>query len=302
MKEVIGIDLGGTSINAGRISLSGEILAQNTRSTESGQSRDGVLKLIRELIEELMTENVVGIGIGSPGCIDSEEGKVLEIGGNIDGWAGTDIREELTSSFPDTSIFVENDANAAAYCEDWIGAARRYSSFVMLTLGTGVGGAVMMENKEVLTGHHFQGGELGHAILYPHGEQCNCGQKGCVDRYISGKALERHYYERTGEKKLGVDIFRTSSTDETCNALVMDFCKNLAIYLVSLKNIFDPEVIVIGGGVINSRAFWWDRMMNYLETYSNDSDSMRIVPAKYLNDAGMIGAGKIALDKMELFK
>lgn len=297
MKKVIGIDLGGTNIYGGLIDSEGSILKRAKRKTKVAKGREEVLALIGEVIEELLEDDVLGIGIGSPGFIDSKEGKVLNIGGNIEGWANTDIKGNLSSRFPNLPIYVENDGNVAALCEHWIGSGKNMKSFVMLTLGTGVGGAIYLEKEGILTGHRFQGAELGHAILYPKGEKCNCGQRGCVERYISGSAVERLYEEITGEKKKGEDIFKESLEDKTAKKLIDEYCENLAIYLVSLKNTFDPQGIIIGGGVINSREYWWDKMIAYYKEYSNDPETMEIVPAIYLNDAGMIGAGKIVFMK-----
>lgn len=295
MKKVIGIDLGGTSIYGGIIDEDGKVLKRVEIETPTGKGRKGVLDGIIEVINELMEEGILGIGIGSPGCIDSIEGKVLEIGGNIEEWANTDIRGEISKAFPEMNIYVENDANVAALCENWIGAGKDFNNFVMLTLGTGVGGAIYTEKEGILKGHGFQGGELGHAILYPKGIQCNCGQQGCVDKYISGNAVGKRYFELTGERKKGKDIFKDSLLDEISKKVIDEYCEDLAIYIASLKNIFDPQGLIIGGGVINSKDIWWDKMKEYFKKHSNSTNTIEIVPAIYLNDAGMIGAGRVVL-------
>ena len=293
MKKVIGIDLGGTSIYGGIINEKGEILRKVERETPSGRGRRAVLDRIIEVIDELKEEDILGIGIGTPGCIDSTNGRLLDIGGNIEEWANTDIRGEISKVYPNLPIYVENDANAAGLCEKWIGAGKNFDYFVMLTLGTGVGGVIYMEKEGILKGHNFQGGELGHAILYPKGRPCNCGQQGCVDKYISGDALEQRYYEATGKRKKGKDIFKDAQKDGVSNKVIEEYCEDLAIYMASLKNIFDPQGLIIGGGVINSKDIWWDKMLKYYEKHSNSKNSMEIVPAIYLNDAGMIGAGRV---------
>lgn len=295
MKKVIGIDLGGTSIYGGVIDEKGQILKRSQRDTFSAKNKTDVLNRISEVIDELLEENIIGIGIGSPGFIDSIEGKVLEVGGNIGDWANTNIRKFINERFPNLPVHVENDANVAALCEHWIGGAKDLNNFIMITLGTGVGGAVYLENHGILKGENYQGAELGHAILYPFGEECNCGQNGCVERYISGSAIERIYREKSGKEKKGKDIFKDQD-DKIAVQVVEGFTKDLGVYLVSLKNIFDPQGIVIGGGVINSRQYWWDDMIRYYKEFSNDPDAMEILPALYLNDAGMIGAAKSVFD------
>ncbi|MDO5725975.1 MAG: ROK family protein [Tissierellia bacterium] len=293
MRKVIGIDLGGTGIFGAVMNENGEILKKAEKQTPSNKGRKAVLEAIIEIIERLWSPDILGIGIGSPGCIDSENGRALEIGGNISGWANTDIRGEIKKAYPNTPIYVENDANVAGLCEAWMGAGKNLNSFVMLTLGTGVGGAIYLEDGRLIKGYNFQGAELGHAILYPKGKICNCGQRGCVDKYLSGHSIEEKYFELTKEKKSGKDIFKDSEKDPIAAKIIEEYAEDLAIYLVSLKNIFDPQGIIIGGGVINSKAFWWDKMLKYYKIHSNSIKSMQIVPARYLNDAGMIGAGRI---------
>lgn len=299
MNNTIGIDLGGTSIKGGVVNARGEIVRKAERDTGKAVGKEEVLNRIKLVIKDLLGDDIIGIGLGSPGFIDSNEGKVLDIGGNIEGWAHTDIKGELSKDFHDLPIFVENDANVAGICEGWIGAGRGFKSFAMLTLGTGVGGCIYTEREGIWSGNNFQGAELGHTILYPNGRECNCGQKGCVERYISGAAVERIYEEMTGKFKKGKDIFRDSLTNDADRELVDKFTRDLAIYIVSLKNIFDPEGIIIGGGVINSRKYWWEKMIKYYEVYINDDKGLKIVPAIYQNDAGIIGAAKVAFNHIK---
>ncbi|MBU5437398.1 ROK family protein [Tissierella sp. MSJ-40] len=299
MKKVIGIDLGGTSIYGGLINENGEILKRSERDTEAQKGRKEVLKRIGEVINELMVgETIEGIGLGSPGFIDAEQGKVLFLGGNIAEWTGLNLKEELSKEFPEIPIFVENDANVAAICEEWTGGAKGLNNFVMLTLGTGVGGAIYTKKEGIWHGTNYQGAELGHSILYPNGKLCGCGQKGCVEQYISGNAVEKSYFEMTKEKKRGKEIFKNSLENDICKEVVDNFAKDVAICLVSIRNIFDPQGVVIGGGVINSKEYWWDKMLAYYKDYCNNPDGMDILPAVYLNDAGMIGAAKVAFDRI----
>ncbi|MGN9166299.1 ROK family protein [Tissierellaceae bacterium HCP3S3_D8] len=302
MKKAIGIDLGGTTIYGGLIDCEGNIVGKTERKTEDGKGREGILNLLTDIIKELSDHDILGIGIGSPGFIDSVEGKVLHIGGNIEGWANTLVNESLSKVLPTLPIHLENDANVAALCEHWIGAGKGFRNFVMLTLGTGVGGAIYLEKEGILKGHRYQGGELGHTILYPKGRECSCGQKGCVEQYVSGRSIERLYTEMTGNEMIGYDIFKNSLEDNICKKIVDKFCEDLAIYLVSIKNTFDPEGIIIGGGIINSQNYWWNKMLKYYNENVNDSESMKIVPAVYLNDAGMIGAGQMVFEKAGFYK
>lgn len=300
MKKVIGIDLGGTVINGGIINEKGKILKRISKDTGVEGGREIVLGKIKEIIRELIQGNKVeGIGIGSPGFIDTKKGSVLSIGGNIEGWANTKIKEELSKEFGDLHIFVENDANVAAVCEEWLGAAKGFDSFIMLTLGTGVGGAIYSKKEGIWHGDNCQGAEFGHAILYPNGKQCKCGQKGCVEQYISGTAVEKTYMDLMSIQLKGKDIFAKSKIDEGCKKVVDLFIKDLGSFLISIKNIFDTEGVVIGGGIINSQEYWWNEVVEYYEENCNGK-GMKILPAEFLNNAGMIGAAKIVFDKIEI--
>ncbi len=296
MRKAIGIDLGGTEICGGVVDERGRILRISRRDTEAEKGREVVLENISKVIEELMKINRVdAIGIGSPGTIDVEKGRVLSIGGNISGWAFTNVREELSKKF-DLPIFVENDANVAAICEGWIGAGKGLDSFVMITLGTGVGGGIYSAESGIWHGKHYQGAELGHVILYPGGRNCKCGQRGCVEQYISGNSIERSYYEMTGKQLKAKDIFKGEKEDKYAGEIVDRFIEGLGTFLITIKNLLDPEGIIIGGGVINSKGYWWNKVIEYYNENCNNPAGTKILSAEYLNDAGMIGAAKVALD------
>ena len=298
MRKAIGIDLGGTNICGGLVDEGGNILKRASKRTGTG-GRRVVLEKIADIINELMEgEPIEGVGIGSPGFIDVEGGQVLSNGGNIKGWAYTKIREELYLVFKHLPVFIENDANVAAICEEWLGAAKGMDNFVMLTLGTGVGGAIYSKKLGLWHGSNYQGGELGHTILYPNGRLCICGQRGCVERYVSGLAVERNYLELTGERLRGEEIFKNSLSQPKCKEVVHRFAMDLAILLITLKNMLDPAGIVIGGGVINSRYYWWDLMIDHYERNCNNPTGTTIVPAKFLNDSGIIGAAKLVFDRV----
>lgn len=296
MKKVIGIDLGGTSIAGSIVNERGEILKTQKLVTSKSGSSFEVINGIKDIIDSLcMKDKIYGIGIGSPGFIDTNKGKILSVGGNIEGWAGTNLKDEL-NNFYNLPIKVENDANVATICEAWLGAGRDMSSFIMMTIGTGLGGGIFFKGQGIWRGEHFQAAELGHSILYPGGRQCICGQKGCSERYVSGTAIENHFLEKTGKKISGKEILKLYKTDYDAKIVIDKFAQNLGLFMVSLKNIFDPEGIVIGGGVINSKSYWWENMISSYNDAVNDPADLKIVPAKYLNNAGMIGAAKAVLD------
>jgi len=298
--RAIGIDLGGTSIRGGLIDEKGKILKKIESETGKGLEAKVVLSRIADIIKKLSSgEYIDGVCVGSPGFIDTKNGVVLSHGGNIANWAGTNIKKGLGNYFPNYKIFIENDANVAAICEKWIGAANGLDNFIMITLGTGLGGAIYIEDSGIWHGHNYQGAEFGHAILYPHGKECTCGQYGCAERYVSGTAIEDIYFEKTGIKKSGKDILNSYEKEKESMDTIDKFSQDLAIFIQTLKNIFDPEGIIIGGGVINSQKYWWNSMIKYYNEYTNNPLGVIIMPALHLNDAGIIGAGKIVFDRIK---
>lgn len=299
MKKAIGIDLGGTSIGGGLIDEKGNIIRKVVRESEGQKGRKAVLNNIIKVIRELMDDEVEAIGIGSPGTIDYKEGKVLSIGGNIKDWSYTDIRGELSKNLKDIPIFVENDGNVALICENWLGAGKGLESLIMITLGTGVGGSIYSKKSGIWHGKNYQAAELGHMVLYPEGIQCICGQRGCVERYISGSAIEDKYFSLSGERLKGKDIFKKASKDEYARETIESFIRDLGIFLITIKNVFDPEGIIIGGGVINSKEYWWDKVIDYFNENCNNPSNIKILPARFLNDAGIIGAAKFAFDSID---
>ncbi len=295
MRKVIGLDLGGTSILAGVIDEDGKVLRQLKMESGGSLGRNVVLGRMKDAIDQLMDHEIVAIGIGAPGFIDLERGRVLSVGGNIKDWANTDVRGYF-SSFYDLPIFLGNDANMAALCEAWMGAGQASDSFIMVTLGTGVGGGIYSKDHGIWLGSSYKGGELGHTISHPGGRQCNCGQKGCLEEYVSGKGIEKNYKELTGQDLTGEEVFARLPGDENARRAVNRFIEDLGVFMINLRSIFDPELIVIGGGVINSREYWWKELLSYFKENSNDASTTKIVPAKHLNDSGMIGAARMAFN------
>lgn len=296
MDKVIGIDLGGTKINGGIVNEDGKILKKIRAGTKSESGKKKVLEEIANVIRQLKRdEEVLGIGIGTPGFIDTKKGQVLYHGGNIEDWAGVNLKDEIGRYFKNIPVFVENDANVAAICEGWVGAGKNFNSFIMLTLGTGVGGAIWNKDMGIWHGNNYQGAELGHSILYSKGRVCGCGQEGCVEKYVSGTGIEINYTEITGKNLTAKEIFKRYD-DPNCKRAIEKFSKDLATFITTVKNIFDPRGLIIGGGVINSKEMWWDKVLEDYKKNCNSPEGMEVLPAKYLNDAGMIGAAKLVFD------
>lgn len=297
MQKVIGIDIGGTKINACLIDEQGNIIERHMLDTEASKGRDVVLNNINKSINAISYKEASAIGIGTPGFIDSKNG-IITFAGNINGWTGLNLKEAIEKSI-NLPVFVENDANIALVAEKWLGACKDAENVVMITLGTGLGGAVITKDGGLLQGAHFQGAELGHMMLYPGGNYCTCGQYGCAEAYCAGPAISEDYFRLTGKRLNGKEIFERVKEDEKAQEVLNNYQSNLAYFLTSLRNVFDPEVIVIGGGIINSKDIWWDGMIDNFKKYCNKPYNIDIRPAEFLNDAGAIGAAKIAFERMD---
>ncbi|NLW41837.1 MAG: ROK family protein [Tissierellia bacterium] len=297
MKYAIGIDLGGTGIKGGVVNELGEIIIKKSVPTSTVNTE--VLENIKNIIKELSSDyHIVGVGVGSPGTIDFKEGKVLTIGGNVTDWEGTEIKKYLSDFFPGMTIKVDNDANCAGLCEMWIGAGKGHESALAITLGTGLGGFLYWKG-DLVRGARYRASELGHTILYPNGRLCACGQHGCTERYVGGTGLEENYFHFSDKRKTGEEIMASIEYDEFSKKTVDKFIDDLASFLVTCKNFYDPSVLIIGGGVINSSDLWWDDVLEKYKEKINSFDDMPIVKARYLNSAGIIGAASLILNEYE---
>lgn len=296
MRKAVGLDLGGTKINGALVLEDGSILKKSSVKTMNEGDPQKVIKQLADMVKTLSDgEDIIGVGIGSPGFVDWEKGKIMAVGGNIKGWAWTDVKTGLRELLP-LPVVVENDANCAAICEAWLGAGKGFSSFVMLTLGTGLGGAIWLPKLGLWRGSSFRAAELGHSILKPGGRKCTCGQKGCVERYVSGTALEENYYEFSGTRMEGARIVEAYGSDRFANESVDSFAKDLGVYLATLRNILDPQAFIIGGGVSTSMDIWWETMLREFRNQVNDPSLIEILPAEFGNESGMLGAAKCVFE------
>lgn len=300
----LGIDIGGTGIKAAIVDERGNILHHSetpTCATEGGtQILDRVKRLAVSLAEKAGTQ-VAGCGVGSAGRIDHRRGQVIFASGNLPGWTGTSLGPELSRALG-MPVSVDNDVNAAAIGEAWIGAGKGTADFLMLTLGTGVGGAIMIGGK-LWRGARWGAGEVGHMALYPRGEECNCGGIGCAERYVSAKALTRRSNEALGSSRpfRGIrDVIAAAERGpadrrEAARKGVEHWTRDLALFLMNLQMAFDPQVIILGGGIVRLN-YWWDRL---LEASSRECRprtlSTRLKRAHLGPQAGVVGAARLAM-------
>ena len=304
----IGIDLGGTNIAVGLVSEKGKLIASGSTPTMSERDYTEIVKDMAVLAEKLLKENnidkseVKAIGIGSPGTIDSDNGVVV-YSNNIR-FNMTPLRDEMQKYF-NVPVAVENDANAAAYGE-YFASGDNASSFLAVTLGTGVGGGIILD-KKIYRGFNGAGAEVGHTTLIKDGEQCTCGRKGCWETYASVTALIRQTKEAMAEdpdslmheivKEYGSVSGRTSFDaakrgDKTALKVVNKYVEYVAEGITNLVNIFQPEIIVVGGGISREGEYLIAPVRKLVE--ENDYNKLlrrtEIKVAPLFNEAGIIGA------------
>ncbi|WP_411348871.1 ROK family protein [Paenibacillus sp. WLX2291] len=302
----IGIDIGGTGIKGALVSDSGQMIERMELPTQAEQGAEHVLGRVLYIANELKSivydrvkQNIItvkAIGIGSAGRIDRESGIVIDATDNLPGWKGLHLAEKV-SEMTGLPVFTVNDAHAAAAGEDWIGSAADIHSWIMLTIGTGVGGA-LVHYGEIISGQYGGAGELGHMILHPGGVQCNCGKKGCVEQYVSGKALNRLAYQHQPGWTSRELLKYARRGDCSARYILDNWLNDLASTIINLDQIFDPQAIVIGGGIIVTRETWWKLLNQRIDELGGRP--VRLEPALLGNHAGMIGAARIAMQRYAL--
>lgn len=315
MKYYIGIDLGGTNIAAGVVDSNFNILAKASTPTLCPRPcRDICADMAKAALKAvadagLTIEDIESVGVGSPGAVNSDAG-VIEYANNLDFY--NEPIAEYIREFIDKPVYIENDANAAAYGEYVAGAAKGAQNAVCITLGTGVGGGIIIGGK-IYSGSNYAGAEIGHTVLEVDGVPCTCGRKGCFEVYSSATGLirmtkeamdahpESKMHEMMGDHVSGRLAFNAMRAgDETAKEVVNKYIKYLAAGIANTINVFQPEILCIGGGVCNEG----DALMIPLreavreEVYSKRSEkNTEIVRASLGNEAGIIGAALLGISK-----
>ena len=310
MKYYVGIDLGGTNIVAGVVDEEYNIIAKASTKTNCPRPEkeiaDDMAKMAVEAVKnaKLTMDQIEWIGVGTPGIANSEKG-IIEYSNNLS-FKNTPMVKYIQESI-DKPVFIENDANAAAYGEFVAGAAKGARNAVCITLGTGVGGGIIVDGK-IYSGSNFAGAEIGHTVIEVDGAQCSCGRKGCFEAYSSATGLIRMTKEAMAEHpdsimsktadERGKVTARTSFDcmrmgDKYAKAVVDKYIKYLAAGITNTINIFQPDILCIGGGVCNEGDPLLLPMKELVakEVYTRNSEkNTEIVIAKLGNDAGIIGA------------
>ncbi len=310
----IGIDLGGTNIAAALVDEEGSIIRQASVPTLRERDYKEIVKdmamLALKVIDDegLKREDVHSVGIGSPGTPDTENGLIV-YANNLK-FNNTPIREEFVKHF-DIPVYIENDANAAAYGEFIAGVGRKYDDFVAVTLGTGVGGGVIIHDK-ILTGSYHGGAELGHMVIDLNGTLCTCGRRGCWEEFSSATALIREAKKAAiahPDSKLndlvGGDVEAMNAKipfdaaqagDTVAQEVITWYIDHLAIGLVNVINIFQPQAIALGGGVSAQKENLIKPVKEKVvsEIYGGaDALKTELLICELGNDAGIIGAAML---------
>jgi len=297
-ERAIGIDVGGTKIAAGVIDREGRILRRVERPTPA-DSRDEFLELLDEMVDDLRAEGAEAIGFGLPSTIDQRTGRV--VGSVHVPLNDFDFRDHVAERFS-IPVALDNDGNAAAIAEWKIGAGRGTSHMIMLTLGTGVGGGLILDGKPY-RGWVGAGAEIGHMVLEYGGEPCSgtCTGHGHFEQVSSGRAADRKAVELLGPGATGRELVGAAreGNDEALEA-VREIGRKLGAALGSLVNIFDPEVIVIGGGFSQARDLFLEPALETMkvEALRPGRDLVRVVPALLGPDAGLVGAGFVGFEAL----
>jgi glucokinase len=306
----IGIDVGGTNLRSALIREDGNIIKRQSILSEANKGIDFVLanlaKLIRETVEG---KHIAGVGIGIPGIIDSKKG-ILTQAPNISNVNNYPLRDVLTQKLGSgIPVLIENDANCAAIGEWWVGAGKDVDSLIIITMGTGVGGGIIVDGK-LWNGADGMAGEIGHITIYPDGARCNCGNSGCLESYASASAIRRMVKEGLADKNLETVIRKKVKNvpkekipevvqeaaiegDKFALGIWEEVGKALGIAIANLVNLLNVEMIVIGGGLSNAWELFIDRARREARERGLRApiERVRVVKTVLGDDAGPLGAG-----------
>ena len=323
MKEyVIGVDLGGTKILTAVADLEGNILAKSRLETKAEEGQQAVIARIIKSIEDVLAQlelnkkAIAGVGVGCPGPLNAEEG-VIYHAPNLD-WKQVRIKDILEDELG-LPVWIENDANAAALGEKWFGAGQGVDNLIYITISTGIGGGIII-NRQLYRGANCSAGEIGHLTINPQAAiQCNCGNLGCWESLASGTALARLAKEAV---RAGRDTLIAQSTaeiedidgqvvteaaaagDQVAQELVKEVTNYLGIGIANLINLFNPELIVLGGGVIEAGEIIVGPIKETVTWRALESSTaaVEILVSELKEEVGVVGAVAKALVELDLLK
>ncbi|MBI1871496.1 MAG: ROK family protein [Chlamydiae bacterium] len=316
MNYFLGIDMGGTNLRFGLVDEEGKLKWSSRFPTEAGSPKEEIFGVMKKGIDQGLQEakvksyRVKAIGVGVPGCVDFKTGLIYTLV-NIPGWENTPLASKIKEVF-NLPVFVDNDVNVMALGELFFGAARGARNVICITLGTGVGGGVIVEGN-LYRGSSMTAGEVGHIVLEKDGAQCNCGNRGCLERYIGNRYLVERalalYAENAGVKipePLSPESLTQAARngDQVAKAVWKEMANYLGIVLGGLVNFFNPDRIVIGGGVAEAGEFLFGPLEKGLKERSMKipGNLVQLKKAELGVNAGLIGAATLAMGSKNSLK
>ena len=298
---ILSIDIGGTAVKMGLVDHEGAIHARHEASVCFDHYQTPILTtVIREAQAFLARESaqIEGIGVSATGQVDDRAGAVIGTNGKIPHYEGAQIKRDMEVAFG-VPVFALNDANAAALGECFAGRAKGVQNVLMVTLGTGVGGGIVLGGR-IFGGTRGIAGELGHFTLYQDGPRCPCGKRGCFESYAATTALVRRAKEATGEADMnGRIVFsRAADGDQAMLAVLSAWIDDIAAGISGLVHIFNPQMVLIGGGVSAQEALLIAPLRERVlrSVMPRFAECLQLEAATLGNDAGMIGAARFYLD------
>jgi len=309
----IGIDLGGASLKYALGNDGGEIFKQGRRPSHATKSSEIIINEITQAILEMvhfaknasLTPSV--IGIGTPGAVNLETGFLKGSTPNFNHWHDVPIKDEIENKV-DLPVYVDNDANLMAIGEAKYGAGIGHQHIICLTIGTGIGGGIIL-NGEMFRGSNYSGAELGHMTIKYDGLKCRCGGKGCLERYASASAMIESFCKKTlphisSSEKEKIDVKHIFKQMKSGNLIAAEIIEKSTYYLgrgiANLINIFNPTIIIVGGGVAEAGKAYLKKVEDVAFHYAMDcaKDNVKIAGAKLGNRAGYLGALSFAFDQL----
>lgn len=317
-KLLCGVDLGGTKLSLGLVYPDGRILDKITVYDHTGKNENEIVKYIAELVRQLISASglsegdIEGIGVGFPGHVRYRDGYTITTS-NLKGFKNYPLRDSL-SSFFSVPVRLDNDANAQAYCEFRFGAGRGYNDLIFLTISSGIGAGIIIDRK-IYRGMTGTAGEFGHTIVDPDSDYiCTCGNRGCLMACACGLTLSQMFRKKSEEGvkstlllSEGFDYSQVDGRllkegleagDPLCTSIVSDCADFIGIGIYNIFQVFNPPVIILGGGLMNLGDFYFDRIKSKFYDLARDMiyDPIEIVRSEAEADAGMIGAAALLLE------
>lgn len=304
----LGIDIGGTKIAAALVRSDGQIAARERVPTPVGHGADAILHAAIKLGKDLFaavapSDQLVAVGVGAAGHIDHQRGRVVYAADTLPGWSGAAVGHAFETAFGMPAV-VDNDVNAMALGEHHLGAGRSFASALYITVGTGVGGALVFDNT-LWRGTNWSAGELGHMVLdYDGTRRCSCGTHGHLEAYTAGPAIAAHYHKLAGADP-SIDLRAVAALahhgDVHAQQAIGEGAQMLGTALAGLLSVLDVEAVIIGGGVAEISEPWWQPLERALRaSVLPGPQRVALRRAELKNDAVVIGAAWLALSRMPL--